>query len=429
MMKRRLLGTIAALAGAAAMMQASARAAEPAKQPQAATAQPNPAGWDELIESLRNLPGRMLAKLPQDMRNDPQVQQEVARLALEALTAQTIDAVGGDADFPEFLPTINYLLNVGQPNADTIYRSARIDPKGSYRLRGTRGTLNLAVIGQVVPRNAETGSGRAHLDLNALKFDAQGRFDVLVSATRPEGYTGDWWELRPAANRLMLRMVASDWEKERAPTLTIERLDKPMGRPRRSAADLEARLRALPNTVGFMASMFVDHVEQLRAEGYVNKFKVFDITSGGGLTGQFYYEGAYDLADDEALIIESAVPKQCHYRSLILTNELYETTDWYNNHASLNAAQAPADKDGILRIVVSAKDPGVANWLDTSGYRRGAIQGRWTDCDSQPIPTVHKVALADVRKHLPAATPAITPEQRQQLIRERRAAYLQRPFW
>jgi hypothetical protein len=252
---------------------------------------------------------------------------------------------------------------------------------------------------------------------------------VLLSAEKPKGHRGDWWELRPQASRLMIRMVSADWAKEQAPTLSIERLDKPAARPRRSAADLETRLRALPGMVDMMALMFVDHVEKLRADGYVNKFKTFDIASAGGLAGQYYYEGPYDLADDEALIVESDVPKVCRYRSLILTNELYETTDWYNNHSSLNNAQAPADNDGRLRIVVSTKDPGVPNWLDTAGHAKGLIQGRWMDCDSQPVPTATKVKLADVRKHLPADTGTVTPQQRQQIVRERRAAYVQRPVW
>lgn len=430
-MRRTLLRPIAMLGGLLAGLATPAQAAEaPAAPPATATAAASVVpGWDDLVESLRTLPDSMLARLPEAMRADPQVRQEVARLALEALASQTLDAIGGDADAPEFLPSIGYILNVGQPNADTIYRSARIDPAGTYRLRGTRGTLNLAVIGQVVPRNAETGAGRAHLDLNALHHDDQGRFDVLIAATRPEGHTGDFWELRPAANRLMLRMVASDWARERAPTLSIERIDRPAGRPRRAAADLEARLRMLPRQVGMMAGMFVDHVEQLRQEGFVNRFKVFDITSAGGLAGQFYYEGAFDLAADEALIVEARAPEKCGYRSLILTNELYETIDWYNNHSSLNAAQSDVDADGVLRIVVSARDPGVPNWIDTAGHARGAIQGRWTDCDSQPVPSAIRVPLAEVRRHLPAETRTVTPEERQRTIRERRAAQLQRPFW
>lgn len=420
------LSLIALLAAGVAAVLPLVAQAQPAPAPPKGSAVP---GWNELVGKLSDLPDRMLARLPEAMRRDPQVQQEVARLALESLTSQGLDAIGGDADAPEFLPTIGYLFNVGQPNADTIYRSARVDGAGTYRLRGKAGSLNQAIISQIVPRNAETGKGRNHIDLSKLKLDQQGRFDVLLSPVKPKGHRGDWWELRPSASRLMIRMVSADWAKEQAPTLSIERLDKPVARPRRSAADLEARLRALPGMVDMMALMFVDHVAKLRADGYVNKFKTFDIASAGGLAGQYYYEGAYDLAEDEALIVESDMPKVCRYRSLILTNELYETTDWYNNHSSLNNAQTPADKDGRLRIVVSHTDPGVPNWLDTAGHAKGLIQGRWMDCDSQPVPSAAKVKLADIRKHLPADTGTVSLEQRQIIIRERRAAQVQRPVW
>lgn len=412
-----------ALAALPFAVRAQASAATP---PQAAAS--GVAGWGEFAESLRTLPDRMLAKLPVSMRSNPQVQQEIARLALEALTTSTIETIGGDGDAPVFLPSVGQLLNVGQPNADTIYRTATITPGGSYRLRGRRGSLRLTVLAQVVPTGGAGAGSRAHLHLSDLKVDAEGRYDVLLSATRPEGYTGDWWQLDPRATRLMLRMVSADWGKEAEPTFAVERTDKPVGRPRPLAEALEQRLRALPRAIDFIGLMFVDHVEQLRGQGFVNQLKVFDVPFGA-LAGQFYYEGVYDLKDDEALIIESPVPAKCDYRSLILTNEIYETTDWVNNHASLNDTQARPDSDGKLRIVVSAKDPGVANWMDTSGYPVGMIQGRWTGCDSQPIPEVRKVKLKDVAGLLPKDTRRVTPEQRQATIRERRRALMERPYW
>ena len=386
------------------------------------------AAWQELVDSLQTLPDRMLAKLPEEMQQDAQIQQEIARLALEALVSSGLSALAGDGDAPQFMPSIGQVLNVGQPNADTIYRSAKLTPGASYRLRGKRGKLNHTVVAQVIPKGAPNAGSRSHLHLSSLKVDADGRYEVLVSATRPDGHEGDWWELDPSAAMLMSRQVSSDWSGEESSTLTIERIDKPVGRPRASAADLETRLRGLRQQTEFMALMFPDHVEQLRQEGYVNRFKVFDV-GFGALAGQFYYEGAFDLADDEALIIESPVPARCQYRSLILTNDVFETIDWYNNHSSLNDAQALPDSDGKLRIVVSAKDPGIRNWLDTAGHRRGVIQGRWTECDSQPMPEVRKVKLADVAASLPADVATVTPQQRQEITRERRRAYLERPQW
>jgi hypothetical protein len=273
------------------------------------------------------------------------------------------------------------------------------------------------------------GRSRVSHDLNALRVDEHGRFDVVLSPQRPTDRRGDWWQLDPSTTRLLVRMVSADWQREQDPALSIERIDQPVQRDRPSASDLEQRLRLLPAAMNFIATLFVDHVERLRGQGFVNKLKVFDISQMGGLASQFYYEGAYDLRDDEALIVEATVPKTCIYRSMILTNDLYETIDWYNNHSSLNDAQSLPDSDGTLRIVVSAKDPGVANWLDTAGYATGVIQGRWFQCDSQPVPSVRKVAFADVRALLPSDTKLVTSAERERIVRERRAAYQERGLW
>ncbi len=392
-------------------------------------------GWTEFLDGLRDLPDRVLARLPESQQQDPQIRQEAARLALSAVVASGIDALTSDPDHPAFLPQISNYITIGQPNADTNYRTTKLTPGGTYRLRGRRGSMNQAVIAESGPRpkqvegSVNLGAPRPVHDLNALSADADGHYDVILSPERPEGYTGDWWPLDPTSNGLLVRLVGSVWGKEVEPTLSIDRLDIAAPRPRRDAAVLEANLRAIPGFASFIAPLLVDRPQKLRTEGYINKLKAVDFSQMGGLKGQFYYEGAYDLADDEALLIETTVPERYAYRSVILTNDIYETTDWYNNHSSLNGAQAPVDADGILRIIVSARDPGVPNWLDTAGFTTGVIQGRWVDCSSEPVPTVRKLALADVRAALPAATPQVSPRERETIIRDRRAALQQRPLW
>lgn len=385
-------------------------------------------GWEDFVDCLATLPDRMLARLPAARRDDPQIQQEVARLALESLASNVLATIGGDGDAPQFLPAIGQVLNVGQPNADTIYRSCVITPAASYRLRGRRGTLALAVIAQIIPQGAPDAGMRSHINLADLTIDADGNFDVLIGSRKPAGYAGDWWELSPSARQLMIRLVSSDWGNETEPTLSIERVDRPTGRRRQSAEVLQERLLRLPTSTDYLALMFVDHFENLRDQGYINALKIMTLEFGT-LEGQFYYEGTYDLAEDEALVIESPIPEKCDYRSLILTNEIYETIDWYNNHSSLNGAQAGPDSDGKLRIVVADRDPGVRNWLDTAGHSRGIIQGRWTGCDSQPIPTVHKCKIDDVLSHLPAGVETVTYQEREAIVRERRKSLQQRSLW
>ena len=389
-----------------------------------------------MLDGLRDLPARILAKLPEDQRNDPQVQQQVGRLALSALTSSGLAMLAGDVDHPMFVPQNSPIFTIGQPNSDTLYRMASLAPDGVYRLRGRRGTLPIAVIaelgpmpGDVAPSSGAVGPAKEVHDLNALHVDAQGRFDVIMSAERPAGYAGDWWRLEPTTAKLMLRMVSSDWANEEDPTISIERLDRPVNRRRPSAAELQDHLRRLPAAANFIGPLLADDVEKVRQEGFINRLEVHDPSQRGGLAGQFYYKGAYDLRDDEALVIEAKVPNKCAYYSTILTNRTYETTDWLNNQSSLNNAQSRVDRDGVLRIVISAKDPGVPNWLDTAGYPQGLVQGRWTNCDSQPVPTARKIAVTDVRKYVPSDTPGVTPAERERSIRDRRAAYLQRPIW
>jgi hypothetical protein len=200
-------------------------------------------------------------------------------------------------------------------------------------------------------------------------------------------------------------------------------------RPRPSAEEFEKRLDALGDQIEHSALLLINHVDTLRKQGFINKLTIFDVSHMGGLVGQFYYEGAYELKPDEALIVETKVPQGCTYWSIILTNDLYETTDWYNNQSSLNDSQARVDADGVVRYVVSARDPGVPNWLDTAGYASGAVQGRWAECSVNPIPTVRKVNFSQVRKLLPSDTPSVSPQERESQIRDRRSQLQQRPLW
>lgn len=388
--------------------------------------------WEDFVSKLQPLSQRLLAKIPERLRDDPQIRQQAYRLLLMATARTSIDAIIGNRQYPVFVPEINLAINLYQPNADTVYKSALIEPDGIYQVSGHRGSILFAKLGQLGPDMIRTGQASAplaYLDLDDVSLDSEGRFSVIVSQKKPDGYTGDWWQLNPQAIKLMLRQIGYDWENEVDTRIAIERLDTPAARPRLSAQAMSFNLSELPEMIFNAASFFVGHVEEMRNQGYINKLKVYDLTQMSGLAGQSYYEGAYDIADDEALIVEVKVPEVCRYWSLILTNDLYETTDWTNNHSSLNGSQARVDDDGYFRAVISAKDPGVPNWLDTAGFSSGAIQGRWLDASDTPIPVIKKVAFDEVRKSLPGNTPQVSAEQREQVIRQRRAAFQQRQLW
>ncbi len=388
--------------------------------------------WEDLLDALRPLGDAMRARVPERLRSDRQIMAESMRLLLSGVTRATTDALVGDRRHPLFVPELNIGQNIFQPNADTIYKACLIEKGGSYVIKGDRGSVRMVILAQMGPDTLRTGKHHpllGQIDFDGLALDANGHFELVISPERPAGYAGDWRQLDPQCEKFMVRIVGCDWGIEREPRFGIARLDVDDAKGRHSAETLHKAFREIPGIVGVCALAFPTHVEELRAQGHLNAFKIFDVSQMSGLTGQFYYEGAYELADDEALITEVMVPAKYRYWSIILTNELYETTDWYNNQASLNDKQGVVDSDGVFRTVISARDPGVHNWLDTAGYSSGAIQGRWFEASEKPMPLIKKIKLADVLDHLPADTKRVTPQERAIALRNRRLAAQMRIVW
>src|SRR3546814_20314010 len=112
-------------------------------------------------------------------------------------------------------------------------------------------------------------------DFAKLHKDASGHFDVILSPTRPAGYGGDWWQLDPTASFLMIRQVSADWTTESDPTISTERNDVSVARPRPRAIALEPRLRAVPHRAFNRASFHVDPAKVLRKDGYITNLTVF----------------------------------------------------------------------------------------------------------------------------------------------------------
>jgi hypothetical protein len=388
--------------------------------------------WEKLMDGLRPLGDAMRQRLPARLRSDRQIMAESMRLLLAGLARASSDALVGDRRHPMFVPELNIAQNIFQPNADTIYKSCLIEAGGSYLIKGDRGTVRMVILAQIGPDTLRTGKHHpllSQIDFDTLTLDGKGNFELVISPDRPEGYADDWVQLSPQCEKFMVRIVGCDWGVEREPRFGIARLDVCEAKGRLSAATLNHGYAEMPGIAAVCALAFPTHVQALRDEGYLNTLKIFDVSQMSGLAGQFYYEGAYELADDEALITEVKVPAKTRYWSIILTNDLYETTDWYNNQSSLNDAQGVVDADGVLRTVISAQDPGVHNWLDTAGHASGAIQGRWFEANEKPMPTIRKVKLAEVLGQLPKETKYVTCAERVLALRNRRLAAQMRIIW
>jgi len=394
----------------------------------AAGLEPNQ-NWTALTEALKAAGERISTQLPQGLTQQDLSDMDLMKLG--GLMSGYLMMAQGDVDHPSFVPRLSLFENYLVPNTDTRYLGTVIDGRGVYRLRGERGTvplIDLAVRSPYVLDIHNVTVTYQDYDFDSLKLDRDGRFDVTLSAERPKGYTGDWWYLDPRAASLSLRIVSDDWGKQVDPRVTIQRIDVPARKPRPTAEEIYRRIALIPAYMEIAAGVWLKHAEGLEKAGWVNKIQILSEVPGR-LTGQEYYETIYDFAPDEALIVETSVPKTCRYWSILLADMLGGSLDWSNNQASLNRHSARLDSDGKFRAVLAHVDPGVPNWLDTAGHAKGVIQGRWTFCDSVPVPNVRKIKLTDLRTYLPPDTPRVSPSEREVSLRLRREAEQLRRQW
>ena len=224
--------------------------------------------------------------------------------------------------------------------------------------------------------------------------------------------------------------ASQEWRSFVEPLLPLgERLDRAAIKPRPSAEQISANLKQLAAWSENYVAISNRFVKYFGNKAPTNAVSFINFGDDGGMPSQKYLEGMFDLQADEALIIETDVPQQCQYWSFQLTDERWTSYDWVNRQISINGHQAKRDKDGKFRAVISTQDPGVPNWLDTGGLKRGVIQGRWKKCTSAPLPVASKVKVADVRKYLPADTPVVSAEVRDAEIRRRHRAVMMRKRW
>jgi hypothetical protein len=388
--------------------------------------------WAEQMRALEPVVDNLLAQWRPDGATEAEI-QDMNKLALSMLASGYGCRVYTDASRPVFMPLWNHAYNQGGPDPDYVYSTVEIDPTGTYRISGFRGTARFVEITEqtwdfLSPSLISSGGTVFAHDLDSLALAVDGSFSVLLSPQRPAGYAGDWWELAEHTSRLVVRRCACDWRNEVDARLAIERLDDPGADM--TPEEIARRFSDLPRWVEDMIAFDMQLIRWYREHHGVNEFKrSAKVDDMGGLPEQAYYDGIHELADDEALILETALPEQCHYWQALVGDDRFCTVDWVNRQSSLNDAQAHIDADGCFRAVISHRDPGVPNWLDKADYPWGVIQMRFYRASSYPVPTMKKVPVREVREHLPAATPVVTLEQRREQLRARREGAQLRRIW
>jgi len=319
-------------------------------------------------------------------------------------------------------PTHQYARQ-GLDNPDAIYFNAYLDEGASYEVSGVRGTTaDLSF--QVMDGNYSADGSPTSLaafDDRELEVAADGSFSWKF---------GPEMGLKKGAT-LIVREVYNDWTTENRGTLRIQRLDT-AGVPRQPFA-----MDKVAKRYGVAAKMLTGKIKTWFAfpEWFTYKEPVNTLTSPkstpGGLASQFSSLGHYDLSVDDALVVTVPVCDAAPYQAIQIGSKWYVSTDYEHYQSSLTGAQSQADPDGFFRYVISTRNPGIANWLDTTGHDKGVIMLRWQrvarDLTADDGPSVELVAFDDVPKHLPYYDDnRVTPEQYAARIADRQVGIARR---
>lgn len=335
-----------------------------------------------------------------------------------------------DAGHPDWAPLWNPVFTC-QPNPDDIYLFSPLRDDLVYRVSGNRGTVSkvIFVTQKGIPgtlHDAAAFSAFNSLDDRDFTVGADGEFEIIFSARRPAGYAGNWSELKPGADCIFVRYRMIDWVRERDPELTIECLDAVPPKQRLAPEQIIERLKLAAAVPQNQSRLFFRMQNDIRNKVGVN---VIDPVNLPGLTKQVYWPAVFQLDDDEALIIETPMPQSRPYWNIQINDPLFNAVEYVYRTSSINESTAWIAPDGRLRAVIALQDPGVVNWLDPFGYHEGTLYGRWYDCDSTPTPTIRRIRLAELHRHLPPETPRVTPAERAAELKVRVRAAQRRRRW
>jgi hypothetical protein len=310
-------------------------------------------------------------------------------------------------DFPYFVASTGPYTKMGLDNPDTLYFHAYLRDDAEYVVAGRRGTtadLSFQVLkGDYSP--VEVPDSLSAFDDRAIDIAADGTFELRFG---PTGGERNRFRLGTGSSMLLVREVYGDWAAERRGTIRIRRADRTGCAPP-ATTDPDALAKRYSVAGKILISRlrtFLAFPEWFYLQEPVNTMTPPRPTPGG-LATQFSSAGHYDLGDDEALIVTVPVAGRgvAPYQGIQLGSMWYVSLDYINHQTSLTADQARIDPDGMMRFVISEHDPGVANWLERTGHRRGYVQIRWQrltrDLMPEDGPHVSVVAYAELSGRLP----------------------------
>jgi len=324
-----------------------------------------------------------------------------------------------DARRPFFMRQNDLVTQWGGPNADNVYRHARIDPALRYRIRGRMHSCEEFILAMRAGfMHQEKWGTLAEHNASDLGIVEGADFEILLGG---DGTEPGWLPIPEGAVMCSIREYYFDWRELEPATFTIECLDGPDHLPRVGPEDFAAKvddaIRGVERSMSYWNSYMLDERAARDDNSFMGSFALEK-----GLAAARYGFCFWDLGPDDALVIESDVPDARYWSVQLYPDAWFELADPVERITSLNHRQARVSSDGRLRMVVAHRDPGIDNWLDAGGRRRGLCTLRWfwPFGDDGPAPQATVVGLDEVLGHLPADTVRVDAAERAAVLAARR---------
>ena len=341
--------------------------------------------WAELMELLHEAERRTLS--PEWGITRPSDVADGHRYLLHVLHSALDQWLEADPLRPRAVRFVKPNLKLLGDNPDAIYYTAPVHPERRYRVRGRTGG---AVYTSLTIEGGNRDGGfpsRVAGAANDTEFDvdSEGRFEVLLGP----GESGrNRLVLEPDAGTLTTRHYFENRSPAAADPrvrveLALEPLDDPPPPPAPSDASIAAGIRRAANYFR-AATLEQPPRDPAQQPGWVssvpNQFNApakWKAGEGGfGAVDNAYAMAPYALAPDQALVIDGRWPR-ARFGSVVLWNRFMQTYDYVHRQVSLNRVQTVPRSDGSFRMVIAARDPGLANWIDTAGRPSGLVFWRF----------------------------------------------------
>ena len=376
--------------------------------------------WEHLLSRLRD--AAQVVSSQDSLANAADVASGFRHLlVLLGIGADQALRGGSDAVLAIKPSSVDNVYKWGMDCPDCIYTGASLRPGESYRVWGSRGTARYVGLQSMAGM-----ASSANVLLDELELGPDGQVELVLST---EERRGNWLPLGEDATALVVRHFFYDWDTEVASTLEIERIGHTTGGPDdppRRAGDPRAVVARQLIALGDFVAANLDFFLQFSRPEVPNTFlPPLDGTSMGAAAENRPVIGSWQLGPDEVLLVEVAPPEGLYW-SASLGNAWWETIDYARHQSSLNGHQVSIDDDGVVRLVVAHRDPGLANWLDTAGHRTGPVIVRYVRTESAPMPSARVLSFDDVATALPSGTRWVSPDERRAVIARRRAAVSRR---